>query len=628
MDGITYFKLVSQYEGDVTKNKTLDGCEYDRNLHVLNGRDVEDATIEGNDLVVRFRNGNTIRKEGVFSGFAKNVAIEYDPETGKLYFQNNGVKEVVATIDPSKSVVVATDSSLSGDGSLANPLRVNDHRKPGMLEPVSKLVDKTNGDIFPETDKLKVGYRVLSKELTSPFGRLYNYRAIRKIACDLKAGNSEWRIPTKEEWDAMLDAIEPNAADKRHSASDVNKWFGQYSGKLLKSNQYWNSANGVATQPTVTNDGTFSDINDDASGMCPPDPCVKPVCGKSSKTDYDKVDKTKSTVGIDKYGFNALPAGYGDDSKNASYFGDRAMFWTSTHNDFSNAFVKRLDYDKSSTYQDIQSSEIYASLRLVKDYNGSNFRSEEEILGKSYPTVLMPSATGVSKIWTAVNIDVSGAGYESILPNKGLNLPKKVIYYTNEWDGEQWVRVELKEGQTVTLLENGTFIDYALINGELVNKTKAIESNVDKKLDEAVETLKRANANAESNIAERFGSVNGRIDAVLSSLNTERATISSHTVKISEIEEEVKVLTRELGELETLVNENIDVKVKVQELTVKLNEAMELLNSETRKASSVHNDVHIQDGSSFDKDSGVLFLKSRGGQNDITINLGFNFGDI
>ena len=39
--GLTYFRLTSPYEGDITKNCALDGYEVDSNFFTLEGRDVK-----------------------------------------------------------------------------------------------------------------------------------------------------------------------------------------------------------------------------------------------------------------------------------------------------------------------------------------------------------------------------------------------------------------------------------------------------------------------------------------------------------------------------------------------------------------------------------------------------------
>jgi len=55
---ITYFKKTG-YEGDVTKNCSLNGIEIDTNFLTLEGRDVKSVKADGNKLVITFYNGDT-----------------------------------------------------------------------------------------------------------------------------------------------------------------------------------------------------------------------------------------------------------------------------------------------------------------------------------------------------------------------------------------------------------------------------------------------------------------------------------------------------------------------------------------------------------------------------------------
>lgn len=68
MDGITYYKLKSPYEGDITKNCSLTGAEIDRNNLVLEGRDVKEMYVDGKYLVVTRFNGEVFKVEIVGAG--------------------------------------------------------------------------------------------------------------------------------------------------------------------------------------------------------------------------------------------------------------------------------------------------------------------------------------------------------------------------------------------------------------------------------------------------------------------------------------------------------------------------------------------------------------------------------
>ena len=65
MNGITYYRLKSDYTGDYTKNCALNGTEVDNNFYVLEGRDVKSIKTEGKDIVVTLMNGDNVTAKGV-----------------------------------------------------------------------------------------------------------------------------------------------------------------------------------------------------------------------------------------------------------------------------------------------------------------------------------------------------------------------------------------------------------------------------------------------------------------------------------------------------------------------------------------------------------------------------------
>lgn len=599
MKGLTYYKQVSPFSEDITKNGPLDACEVDRNFSNLSKRDIEDIYRDGNNLVVKLKGGELITKEDMFKDFAKGVIIEYNEENGKLYLTNNGVKTEVGTIKPNLKCTVATDSTLVGDGSFNNPLGVNKLTRTGVYAPVKQYIDRTTDEQMPDSSLLEAGHRVVTKETTSPFGLLYNYNAVRQISCHLRESKSEWRIPTKEEWDEMLNAIEPNESSKKHMVSTNGRDLGEFAGKLLKSKDHWNAPK---DNGSGSNQGVFSNMNTTPS--CPPvsNTCVPTTCGTSSvNREPVSVNGVKAN-GINKYGFNALPAGYADDGRTINYFGERASFWSSTNSEFTSVFTKRLEYNKASVYQEITPAGYYMSLRLVKDYNGTNLTSDDTILGRSYPTVLMPSTSGVSKIWTAVNVDLVSSCYESLVPNNGVNLPKLTVFYINEWDGNKWVRMQLKEGESVTLVADGEYVDYVVIDGELVDKIKLVSEKITNKVQEKLNMIDAKAVKANEGVAENAR----RLDAVEQELGNINTSITT-------IEGNITTIKADIARID-----------KAEEITALQGRATAL----EAKAVELEGKIHIQEGSTFNKDTGELILKSNDGKNDVVFNLGFNFGDI
>ena len=82
--GLTYFRLTSPYEGDITKNCALDGYEVDSNFFTLEGRDVKSVNVNGNELVITLLNGETISTLNAFADFTKDISFDFDTTNGVL----------------------------------------------------------------------------------------------------------------------------------------------------------------------------------------------------------------------------------------------------------------------------------------------------------------------------------------------------------------------------------------------------------------------------------------------------------------------------------------------------------------------------------------------------------------
>ena len=241
MNGITYFRLTSQYDGDVTKNCGLTGAEIDNNFYVLEGRDVKDVELENSALKVTLYNNDVMYADlsPLNNGLVKDLSFEFDSETGVLRIYKDGtVQELTGFLTArSDDNVVFTDGTLKGNGKVDAPLGISRAQKKGMYKPVKKIWDIENDGELP-SDAV-AGDRYLVKGSVSPYGRLFDYSGVMTIACDLAARGNGWRIPTKEDWDDMLNAIEPIADRRNHSNPSSNSYLGQYAGGYLKSQEGW-----------------------------------------------------------------------------------------------------------------------------------------------------------------------------------------------------------------------------------------------------------------------------------------------------------------------------------------------------------------------------------------------------
>lgn len=485
INGITYYKLKSPYNGDVTKNCSVSGIEIDNNFFTLEGRDVKSITVDGTDIVLNLLNGEQLKAVDVLDNFITNIS--FDKENGILKtYRNNGEVEV---FDGFVSIhehnnhkhldAVASNETLTGNGTHEKPLKLAEAYKTGQFKPVDKIVtDK-------KTEKPFVGERVLVSEERSAYGLLYNYSEVIQIACELDNTHSKWRIPSKADWDDMLNAVEPCTDNKNHDKSTPDRYLGKWAGKLLKSKYYWKDYEGCECDCKDDEDEEMDGCHCGKHRICKPT-----YCGEFD-TCHFKAGKF-NTQGIDKYGFTVLPSGYTDDGGIMNYFGERACFWTSTNMEYTNIFTKRFEYNSNKVYQGIVPAKCRMSLRLVKDYTGDNYTESENILGQNYPTVLMPSVKNGKAVWTSINIYYTSPRCKGChcgcncmndnldpTPNPNDILIKK--YYIDEWNGFKWLRNEFKEGDSVVVKNapNGKVnAEYRIVEGNLIAVEEVIYNNV------------------------------------------------------------------------------------------------------------------------------------------------------
>ena len=193
-------------------------------------------------------------------------------------------------------------------------------------------------------------------------------------------------------------------------------------------------------------------------------------------TDNSYVDAGDSTVpsqtidtpkGIDKYGFGILPSGYamldGYNRPTFSEYKNTAIFWTTSHvygDENQDIYVKKFDWNKSGVMQEAQCPTPYFSVRLVKDYDGSNYFDTEYIDGVAYKTVLMPKS---KQVWLASNYakkegfikyTEGGEVPEVVDVNNGQVRDNRKVMFINEWNGDYWEKRPMNEGETVIVEDN------------------------------------------------------------------------------------------------------------------------------------------------------------------------------
>lgn len=456
VEGVTYFKLKSEFEGDYTKHCGLLGEEIDENFYFLRGYDIEDIIVDENrNLIIKRVDKNYAPIIVNIGEELEQPKFDFDKNTGivTVYYPDGTKSEMEGFLVEGKDIRIATDSTFNGNGTVYNPLRLSPVEKTGTFSPANEYFDLTNVDNMSQMPEGKgKGYRIVTKEKIDNFGCLYPFSAVKKIQKELEESGSQWRVPSKKDWDELLNALEC-AEDRNHSAITCT-WLGKVAGSGLKSAKLWNDFQTLPTEiPTNGQD----------------------VCGLSVYP-----------VGItpDR---NAI---INDKNYDAEGFGQIAGMWTTTVNDEGNAYVKVFGYNSTKVDQDTYGDGARMSIRLVKEYNSYNFNKIENILGFPYPTELVYGIHDdyqYVKIWTKINLYSDAESLGGIRSEEWASVTDsdkgvKTVYFINEWDGTDWHKKLMNDGDSVIIInyEDKPYHEWRIINGELVDTVEAIVEEVKK----------------------------------------------------------------------------------------------------------------------------------------------------
>ena len=426
--GVTYFKLIPEkkYEGDVTLNGSLRGEDMDANFYFLRGYDINTIGFDDDHKLVLTRLDGSIVNDPVdIAGELGVTDIHFDPSTGTLTLDTADGRHLETTgfISIENNLKVATDSTLNGSGNFNDPLRIATTEKTGTYSAADEYRDLTSGSDttltveIAERDSIPTGYRIVTKENVSELGRLYNLAEMRQMQTVLANDSSEWRVPSKADWNKLLDHVEAEAWAKNcepgepptHESNESSIDLGKYAGKMLKERKMWNNA-------------------------------------------------TPDAIGVDKYEFSVLPVGYILKTNQAGTSGDgdvidylykSAGFWCDApiSND---SFAKFFDDDKATVSQSVEGPDTKLSIRLVKDYDGTNKLECEYI-----PTIGMTVFTRQigDQIWTDMNVSSSifGGVYPAEWDTIAGDVTTDVVFLINEWDGENWIKSRLTVGNSIVM---------------------------------------------------------------------------------------------------------------------------------------------------------------------------------
>ena len=512
-NGVIYYKLSSTYDGDITKNCGLTGGEIDSNFLFLRGYDIESGSWDGDTASLNFTriNGEKI----VIKGLDNKINIEgsyYDKTNGVLVLIINGEEYRINGFyveDVNKEFIVYSDNSLNGLGTIANPLSLSKSLVTGFYAPAKSYVDLTiEGNSLPSG--AEYADKVLTKEVITNYGLLYNFEGVKEVKNILESDNSVWRIPTNKEWGEMLNALELCNEDRTHLKGLSNTYYGKNAGNILKTNSFsWVCIETVTEsdskciipsknvlpnssyeryEETVINNQKYEISRTTEDGITVYDHYICDTIWYSDESSTIYQDVSSSNY------FRALPAGTSNylDSKHVQHLGKLAGFWSISQDAETDAWVRILEYNTGRVRQQGESLDSYFSLRLIRDFEGS-IDDVEIINGLPYDTVLMPyveideEGTIIKeghKVWTARNVS-----FNELLLNSSKtkaikieNVDNNVFdietkYFLNFWNGSKWEK---------TLIDNNSMLilnlgpdgseneEWQIINDQLVRRSQEI----------------------------------------------------------------------------------------------------------------------------------------------------------
>jgi len=491
--GITYYKLEALYPGDVTKGCGLTGSEIDKNFHFLRGYDVKNAKIdeEAGTIILERVNCEVIVIEGVKEYIKKVSYAEGFNLSGSTYDPIKGILHIIVNgedfpVEGFYTHVIGGDG-IKGSGTYGDPLKVDGLLLTGFFSPVKKFLDYEMEEKLPEIGDR--GDRFLTREYSSPYGLEYSFSGVQKIESILASEKHGWRVPTVEDWDAMLNALEcPEFRNHRNHIE--NSENGKLAGFLLKD-EIW--------------------------------------------------DEEKKGI----KGFKSLPTE--KDVWNSEY----TIYWSSTDDGNGGKHAKSLHKGLGTVQHRVENTDVrnLHSLRLVRNLDAP-FCPVEVINGVAYNCVLMKAIDKNGKeyslSWTLENVS-----FNDLLETREAKYPTifesgEYKYYINEWNcsSEMWDKREFVDHSVITIKEYSGYTEpeeFILKNGVLepyfdsiYGKIKEyVDAKVAAEAEERISADDALNSKIEGEIAQRTAEVKDLSERLMTESAERQAEDSSLSQRIA-----------------------------------------------------------------------------------------------
>ena len=215
-------------------------------------------------------------------------------------------------------------------------------------------------------------------------------------------------------------------------------------------------------------------------------------------------------------------------------------------------------------------------------------------------------------------------------------------FYTKEWTGKDWIRKEMKEGESVVTIDNAH--EYRIVGGELIDVSNLIYNEVIETINPIIENIEteiqtvdekinneiERSTNKDNELEETINGINERLTSTEENVSKNTQDIQTLNEKLNQTNENVATLNDNLVNAVNTINQNMadgfnTINENVAQGFNTINEAIEAERQiRSEKDKELDDKIHIQEGSSFDPVSSMLTLKSKGGENDIQLKLNFN----